>query len=96
MDRRTAYYLWADALYRIGRSAEDAYAAYTEAAAAYPDGPETPWGLYQARKLAARMGRTAEAARLGAELESRFPDDTWTLRARSRLGPAVAQAGESR
>ncbi|HVP37964.1 MAG TPA: hypothetical protein VMS93_02155, partial [Candidatus Saccharimonadales bacterium] len=83
-DRRSAYFLWADALYRRS-AAEDALAAYAEALRAYPAAAECPWALYQSAKLEQRLGRSADAVAHVRELTARFPDDYWTAQARARL-----------
>lgn len=88
--RRAAYFLWADALYRTGRPADEVLAAYEEAMEAYASAPETAWGLYQRSKLQLRMRHEGEARALLAELVGRFPDDHWTSQARARLGNLVA------
>jgi hypothetical protein len=88
-DRRAAFFLWADALYRHGDS-EESLGAYAEAMHAYPTAPECPWALYQSAKLALRLGRTQEAAHLLQDLQARYPQDYWTAQARARMGTPAA------
>ncbi|MBI5837334.1 MAG: tetratricopeptide repeat protein [Candidatus Eisenbacteria bacterium] len=86
--RRTAYFQWADAQYRLA-GPEDALAAYVEAMAAYPAAPERPWSLHQCAKLETRLGRAQAAAARLQELETHHPDDYWTAQARARAGSAA-------
>lgn len=94
-DRRSAFFLWADAVYRIGRSAEDARAAYDEALDAYPSAPEAPWALYQSSKLSRRLGHADEARRRADELATRFPNDYWTAQSKARFGEPSAALGNA-
>ncbi len=89
-NRRMAYFLWADALYRTGRPADEVLAAYEEAMEAYASAPETAWGLYQRSKLQMRLGHEAGARALAADLVRRFPSDYWASQARERLGPLAS------
>jgi tetratricopeptide (TPR) repeat protein len=88
-DRRTAYFLWADGLYRESRT-EDALSAYQEAIDSYPQAPECPWGLYQIVKLQQRLGRLDEARATCARLLRDFSGDYWATQARSRFVPVLA------
>jgi hypothetical protein len=94
-DRRAAFFLWADALYRHGDS-EESLGAYAEAMHAYPAAPECPWALHQSVKLAQRLGRTQEAAQLLRQLQERHPADYWTAQARARMAPAAAPRSAAR